>query len=123
MATQSILTGPHSELVNKVTRAELSDIIVKLRAKAEKYKDRDLATMANRLIAVHNMGLPEVGHLTLVRCLDDWMVQEGFDSLSDVSRIMGWNRATLAGFKGDKEMVRHVVVHDRIYKRYEKAGG
>lgn len=107
--------------MDKITRAELSSIITKLRAKADKYGDRDLAMMANQLIQVHNIGLPSVGHLTLVRCLDDFMAQEGFTSLSDVSRIMKWDRATLSKFKGDKDMVKHIVVHDRIYKRYERS--
>lgn len=114
-------TSPHSGLMDKITRAELSEIIAKVKHKAAKYGDRDLAMIANQLIQVHNLGLPSLGHLELVRCLDDWMLQEGFTSLTDVSRIMGWNRTTLAGFKGDKNMVRHVVVNDRIYKRYERS--
>lgn len=110
--------------MEKVTRAELSDIIGKLRIKADKYADKDLALMAARLIAVHNMGLPDTGLLTHVSCVKEWILKSGLRNIYTASRVMGWNRDTITKYIDDTEMENHVVVFDKIYRRVsnKKAG-
>lgn len=120
MANNSTSTVHTLPLTDIITRAELSDIISQLRVKATKHRDADLAILANRLIMVHNIGLPSTGHLTKVSCFSDWMKQEGFSSVSDVARTMGWYRGTLAELVNDTEMQEHVMIEDKLYRRYKR---
>lgn len=107
--------------MDKVTRAELSEIIGRLRVKAEKYKDREIAEIANRLICVHNIGLPSTGHLTHVQCLRDWVITEGFDSVNQMINQTGWPRTAMTKFAKDVNMELHAVIDGKVYRRYEKS--
>jgi len=107
--------------MENVTRAELRELIGLLRIKAAQYNDKEIASIAQRLIPVHNMGLPQLGELVHVQCLSDWLISSKYRTLLNASAALNWDRNTLGKLLKDKEMKNHIVLNDNIFRRYEKS--